>query len=104
MNSIDRPRNPVAYKNEQFLDSDDARPLRILAEYLEPMQAFHRERVRDTIVFFGAEPEPSPRARPCGDHPSVEESATPISGQITETRHKLARRSEELRSNSFRAA
>ena len=45
---------PLAYKNEAFLDSDDARPLRILAEYLEPMQAFRRERVRDTIVFFGS--------------------------------------------------
>src|ERR1700686_4109522 len=54
MNSTDRPHNPVAYKDEQFLDSDDARPLRILAEYLEPMHAFHRERVRDTIVFFGS--------------------------------------------------
>jgi len=54
MNSTDRPRNPVAYKDERFLDSDDARPLRILAEYLEPMHAFHRERVRDTIVFFGS--------------------------------------------------
>jgi len=52
--STDQPRNPVAYKDEQFLDSDDARPLRILAEYLEPMHAFHRERVRDTIVFFGS--------------------------------------------------
>ena len=54
MNSTDRPPIPVAYKNEQFLDSDDARPLRILAEYLEPMHAFHRERIRDTIVFFGS--------------------------------------------------
>ena len=54
MNSIDRPRNPLAYKNEEFLDSDDARPLRILAEYLEPMHAFHRERICDTIVFFGS--------------------------------------------------
>src|SRR6266567_3238136 len=54
MNSTDRPRNPVAYKNERFLDSDDARPLRILAEYLEPMHAFHRERVRHTSVFFGS--------------------------------------------------
>jgi uncharacterized protein (TIGR00730 family) len=54
MNSIDRPHVPLAYENEQFLDSDDARPLRILAEYLEPMQAFHREHVRDTIVFFGS--------------------------------------------------
>jgi hypothetical protein len=47
-------RERVAYKNEEFLDSDDARPLRILAEYLEPMQAFHRERICDTIVFFGS--------------------------------------------------
>jgi uncharacterized protein (TIGR00730 family) len=52
--STDRPRNPVAYKNARFLDSDDARPLRILAEYLEPMHAFHREGIRDTIVFFGS--------------------------------------------------
>jgi uncharacterized protein (TIGR00730 family) len=54
MNSTDRPGNPLAYKNERFLDSDDARPLRILAEYLEPLNAFHREHVRDTIVFFGS--------------------------------------------------
>ncbi len=54
MSSIERPVNPVAYKNEAFLDSDDARPLRILAEYLEPLQAFQRQRVRDTIVFFGS--------------------------------------------------
>ncbi len=54
MNSTDRPGKPLAYKNERFLDSDDARPLRILAEYLEPLHAFHREHVRDTIVFFGS--------------------------------------------------
>ncbi len=54
MNSIDPPRTPLAYKNEAFLDSDDARPLRILAEYLEPMHAFHRARISDTIVFFGS--------------------------------------------------
>ncbi len=54
MSSIDRPLNSVAFKNEEFLDSGDARPLRILAEYLEPMHVFHRERIRDTIVFFGS--------------------------------------------------
>jgi uncharacterized protein (TIGR00730 family) len=48
------PRSPLAYKNEEFLDSDDARPLRILAEYLAPLQAFQRERIHDTIVFFGS--------------------------------------------------
>jgi len=53
--SVPSPRSAtVAYKDERFLDSDDARPLRILAEYLEPLQAFHREQVSDTIVFFGS--------------------------------------------------
>ena len=45
MRTNDPLRTPVAYKNEEFLDSDDARPLRILAEYLEPMHAFQRERI-----------------------------------------------------------
>jgi uncharacterized protein (TIGR00730 family) len=47
-------RRPVAYRNEQFLDSPDARAVRLLAEYLEPYSHFRRERVRDTIVFFGS--------------------------------------------------
>jgi len=54
MSSIGQPAKPVAYKNDAFLDSDDGRPLRILAEYLEPLHAFQRERVCDTIVFFGS--------------------------------------------------
>ena len=54
MSSNDPPRDPLAYKNEKFLDSDDARPLRILSEYLEPMHVFRGERIRDTIVFFGS--------------------------------------------------
>jgi len=49
------PNTPaLAYKDANFLDSDDARPLRILAEYLGPMHAFCREHIRDTIVFFGS--------------------------------------------------
>jgi uncharacterized protein (TIGR00730 family) len=44
----------LAYKNERFLDTPDARGLRILSEYLEPLSHFRRERVRDTIVFFGS--------------------------------------------------
>ena len=49
---------PVAYKNEQFLDSPDARALRIISEYLQPYSHFRRERIRDTIVFFGSSPRP----------------------------------------------
>jgi uncharacterized protein (TIGR00730 family) len=44
----------LAYRDLPFLDSDDARPLRILAEYLEPLQRFRTERVHDTVVFFGS--------------------------------------------------
>jgi uncharacterized protein (TIGR00730 family) len=44
----------IAYLDENFLTSDAARPLRILAEYLEPMEAFRRENIKDTIVFFGS--------------------------------------------------
>src|SRR5271170_7671371 len=48
------PTSFVAYLDESFLTSDAARPLRILAEYLEPLEAFRRERIKDTIVFFGS--------------------------------------------------
>jgi len=48
------PSGRLAYKDVGFLDSDDARPLRILAEYIEPYAAFRRERIQDTIVFFGS--------------------------------------------------
>jgi uncharacterized protein (TIGR00730 family) len=37
-----------------FLASDDARPLRILAEYFEPLYRFRQQRVHDTVVFFGS--------------------------------------------------
>ncbi len=47
-------QNRLAYKDEEFLDSDAARPLRILAEYLEPLESLRRERIHDTIVFFGS--------------------------------------------------
>ena len=54
MNPTQTPRAPLAYKNEVFLDSDDARPLRILAEYLQPLYAFQREKICGTVVFFGS--------------------------------------------------
>jgi uncharacterized protein (TIGR00730 family) len=47
-------QNPVAYRNEKFLNSPDARALRIISEYLEPLAHFRRERIRDTVVFFGS--------------------------------------------------
>jgi len=48
------PRVTVPYKDEEFMTSDAARPLRIIAEYLAPLRRFQQERVHDTIVFFGS--------------------------------------------------
>jgi len=49
-----RSRSSVAYLDQHFLQSDAARPVRILAEYLAPLETFRREQIRDTIVFFGS--------------------------------------------------
>jgi uncharacterized protein (TIGR00730 family) len=45
---------PLAYMSQEFLESGDARPLRIMAEYMEPHRRFRQERIRDTVVFFGS--------------------------------------------------
>jgi len=45
---------PLAYRDEEFLESEEARPLRILAEYLEPLRRFKAENIQDTVVFFGS--------------------------------------------------
>ncbi|MBM3486237.1 MAG: LOG family protein [Alphaproteobacteria bacterium] len=56
----DTPFKPKkAYLDEEFLASPDARPIRIVAEYLEPKERFDRLRVRDTILFFGSARIPS---------------------------------------------
>ncbi len=52
-------RGVKAYENPQFLKSRDARIVRMLCEYLEPLQRFQRLQVRETVVMFG-----SARARP----------------------------------------
>jgi uncharacterized protein (TIGR00730 family) len=45
---------PLAYENEQFLNSPDGRILRLLSEYSEPLSRFRREQIQDTVVFFGS--------------------------------------------------
>jgi uncharacterized protein (TIGR00730 family) len=47
-------QTPLAYLNAEFLDSNDARPIRILSEYLEPLRRFHDQKIQDTVVFFGS--------------------------------------------------
>jgi len=43
-----------AYQDPGFLNSKDARALRILSEYIEPKSRFDHHKVDDTIVFMGS--------------------------------------------------
>lgn len=43
-----------AYKNHEFLMSQEARTIRILAEYLEPQRRFRQLGVQRAIIFFGS--------------------------------------------------
>lgn len=51
-------KNPAqsvkAYKNPKFLNNPDARLIRMMAEYLEPLSRFRRYEIADTLVFFGS--------------------------------------------------
>ena len=47
-------RSPLAYENPHFTSGPEGRSLRILAEYWEPLSRFRKERIQDTVVFFGS--------------------------------------------------
>lgn len=53
---------PVAYLSEDFMRSRDARPIRILSEYINPERILREADINHTIVFFG-----SARIKPEGD-------------------------------------
>jgi len=48
------PKPDKSYKNIDFLNSTEARSLRILSEYLEPGRRLRMNGVHDTIVMFGS--------------------------------------------------
>ena len=47
-------QQPTAYLDPEFLESEEARPIRLLAEYLEPLRRFKDQKIQDTVVFFGS--------------------------------------------------
>ena len=69
----------LAYHDEDFLNSDEARPLRIMAEYMQPLRAFREAQVSETVVFFG-----SARLRADGPGGRYVEEATELSRRVTE--------------------
>ena len=48
------PMAKLAYEDQKFMESLGARPLRILAEYFDPLGRLRRAKVGDTIVMFGS--------------------------------------------------
>jgi uncharacterized protein (TIGR00730 family) len=103
-------RAPLAYANLNFIDSPDGRPLRILSEYQEPMSRLRRERIQDTVVFFGSARfhaldvsqaelqllDNTGSLQPAPDH---EQPATPeqiASGEATELQHRRAEAAVEM--------
>jgi uncharacterized protein (TIGR00730 family) len=49
-----RPQPKLAYDDPKFMDSLVARPLRILAEYIDPLNRLRLANVSDTVVMFGS--------------------------------------------------
>ena len=88
-----------AYKNEQFLNSPDARGLRILSEYIEPHTRFKEFHVKDTIVFFG-----SARFLPRDKAEALVAKAEAGEGDLVEAKRKLrtSRFYEDTRELAFK--
>jgi len=70
-----------AYNNLEFLNSPEARTIRLLSEFLEPQARFKKERIHDTIVFFG--------------------SARLLSGKDAESNLKKVKKSQEKNSPDY---
>lgn len=81
----------LAYRNKDFLDSDDGRPVRILAEYMGPLRAFREQGVRDTIVFFG-----SARLREHGPMARYYHEARELARLVTDWSHSVSQESRRF--------
>ena len=98
-------RVPLAYENKKFLNGPDGRTLRILAEYLEPLSKFRRERIQDTIVFFGSARFGSRETTEAALHKLLESGATTREDQEriqrAESDFTMSRYYEDARRLSF---
>ena len=68
------PMSNLAYQDQVFMESTAARPLRILAEYIDPINRLRRAGVGDTIVMFGSA-RIRPRDRALADLKKVQSAA-----------------------------
>ena len=89
-------RVPLAYENKKFLNGPDGRILRILAEYQEPLSKFRRERIQDTIVFFG-----SARFRSREKAQAALQELQKAGGDTPETRERIQRAESDLNNSRY---
>jgi uncharacterized protein (TIGR00730 family) len=74
-----------SYNNHEFLNSVDARTVRILCEYLEPQSRFRQYGIRNTIVMYG-----SARIKPLEDAQArLEKLESAESGETDEDKRAL---------------
>ncbi len=52
MNQVRKPE--LAYRDQRFMDSDTARPIRVLAEILSPLHYLESHRIHTTVLFLGS--------------------------------------------------
>ena len=90
-NKAPKSRRAVAYLNEAFLNAPEARPLRMLAEYLQPLEQFRRQKIRDTVVFFGSARlrEDGPLGNYYRDARLLAQMVTEWAEQFTDSHHRF---------------
>jgi uncharacterized protein (TIGR00730 family) len=104
---------PLAYENPGFLNGPDGRIIRILSEYSEPLARFRRERIQDTVVFFGSarfraldeanhqlellENTGSQRPAPQEEQPATDGAVTELQLRRAEAAVEMARYYEDAR-------
>lgn len=86
-----------AYRDIEFINSPDARTLRILAEYLEPETRFEQENIHDIVVFFGSARAPSREEAEKDLREAQKRGISRDEQQRLENRLKLSRYYEDAR-------
>jgi uncharacterized protein (TIGR00730 family) len=111
----------LAYENPAFLNSPEGRIIRILSEYSEPLSRFRRERIQDTVVFFGSarfraldeacqelellentgSQQPAPEEEQPASEPELEEGTSELKLRRAEAAVEMASYYEDARKLAF---
>mgnify|MGYP000016015812 FL=1 len=91
---------PKAYSNKEFLNSHDARPIRVQCELIEPDIRLRQQGIENTIVFFGSARSKS-MVQAEEELNKFKEELTGKSDVTEDERSELARRENILRLSKY---